>query len=146
MVANVDGELYPAGEGAQEKMLDILARQVASPVQFVKGLRTLYEHGARVFVEVGPKRALQGFAADVLGDDGVVSLATNHPKAGRHRLVQLRAVRPLGRRDRGRDRGCRHGGRDAARGRDGNPACRDADGTRRPGAAVASRDGRRRHR
>ena len=50
-------------------MLDILARQVASPVQFVKGLRTLYDEGARVFVEVGPKRALQGFAADVLGDD-----------------------------------------------------------------------------
>ena len=38
-------------------------------MQFVKGLRTLYDAGARVFVEVGPKRALQGFAADVLGDD-----------------------------------------------------------------------------
>ena len=63
-------------------MLDILARQVASPVQFVKGLRTLYDEGARVFVEVGPKRALQGFASDVLGDDGVLSLATNHPKPG----------------------------------------------------------------
>ena len=49
-------------------MLDILARQVASPVQFVKGLRTLYEAGARVFVEVGPKKALHGFAEDVLGD------------------------------------------------------------------------------
>ena len=49
-------------------MLDILARQVASPVQFVKGLHTLYDAGARVFVEVGPKQALQGFADDVLGD------------------------------------------------------------------------------
>ena len=46
-----------------------------------KGLRTLYDEGARVFVEVGPKKALQGFAADVLGDD-VVALATNHPKLG----------------------------------------------------------------
>jgi malonyl CoA-acyl carrier protein transacylase len=78
IVANVDGELYPTGV---EAMLDVLARQVASPVQFVKGLRTLYDEGARVFVEVGPKRALQGFAADVLGDE-VLSLATNHPKAG----------------------------------------------------------------
>ena len=34
-----------------------------------------------MFVEVGPKKALQGFAADVLGDD-VVALATNHPKLG----------------------------------------------------------------
>ena len=45
----------------------LLAAQVASPVQFVQGLRTLYGAGARVFVEVGPKKALQGFAADVLG-------------------------------------------------------------------------------
>ncbi len=35
-----------------------------------------------MFVEVGPKRALQGFASDVLGDDKVLSLATNHPKPG----------------------------------------------------------------
>ena len=69
------------GDGVEEQMLDILGRQVASPVQFVKGLQTLYDAGARVFVEVGPKRALQGFAADVLGDD-VLTLATNHPKVG----------------------------------------------------------------
>ena len=82
IVANVDGELYPTGDDVQERMLDLLARQVASPVQFVKGLHTLYDHGARVFVEVGPKHALQGFASDVLGDDDVLNVATNHPKAG----------------------------------------------------------------
>ena len=65
------------------QMLDILAQQVAAPVQFVKGLRTLYDAGARLFVEVGPKKALQGFAEDVLGERGdVVSLFTNHPKVG----------------------------------------------------------------
>ncbi len=83
IVANVDGEFYPIGSNVVPKMLDILARQVAAPVQFVKGLRTLYEAGARVFVEVGPKKALQGFAEDVLSDRGdVVSLFTNHPKFG----------------------------------------------------------------
>ena len=82
VVANVTGELYPTGDGAVEQMLDMLSRQVASPVQFVKGLQTLYDAGARVFVEVGPKHALQGFASDVLGDDKVLSLATNHPKQG----------------------------------------------------------------
>ena len=81
-MANVNGELYPTGEGVEEQMLDILARQVASPVQFVKGLRTLYDAGARVFVEVGPKHALRGFAADVLGEDEVMALASNHPKPG----------------------------------------------------------------
>ncbi|HWS96298.1 MAG TPA: acyltransferase domain-containing protein, partial [Candidatus Methylomirabilis sp.] len=81
IVANVDGEFYPTGPDVASRMADILAQQVASPVQFVKGLQTLYEAGARVFVEVGPKKALQGFAEDVLGNKGdVLSLYTNHPK------------------------------------------------------------------
>src|SRR5579885_823962 len=83
IVANVTGEFYPMGPNAVPQMLDLLARQIASPVQFVKGLETLYGAGARVFVEVGPKKALQGFAEDVLGVRGdVVALFTNHPKTG----------------------------------------------------------------
>ncbi|HUB34825.1 MAG TPA: type I polyketide synthase, partial [Bryobacteraceae bacterium] len=78
VVANVDGRFYPAGPNAKAAMLDILGRQIASPVQFVRGLHTLYEAGARVFVEVGPKKALQGFAEDVLNGSGeVLSLFTN---------------------------------------------------------------------
>jgi acyl transferase domain-containing protein len=80
LVANVTGEFYPS-DATSETMRDYLGRQVASPVQFVKGLQTLYGAGARVFVEVGPKRALHGFVEDVLGEhDDVLSLFTNHPK------------------------------------------------------------------
>ena len=83
VVANTNGEFYPAGPDVVPQMLDILAQQVAAPVQFIQGLRTLYQAGARMFVEVGPKKALQGFAEDVLGDGGdVISLFTNHPKVG----------------------------------------------------------------
>ena len=83
IVANTSGEFYPMGPDVVPQMLDILALQVAAPVQFVKGLRTLYQAGARVFVEVGPKKALQGFAEDVLGERGdVVALFSNHPKIG----------------------------------------------------------------
>ena len=83
IVANVDGRPLPDRRPASvPEMLDILARQVASPVQFVKGLHTLYDEGARVFVEVGPKKALQGFADRCARRRGVVSLATNHPKVG----------------------------------------------------------------
>ncbi len=82
IVANVTGELYPA-DVTLAQMIDLLGEQVAAPVQFVKGLQTLYAQGARVFVEVGPKKALQGFADDVLGDKGdVLTLGTNHPKLG----------------------------------------------------------------
>jgi len=83
IVANVNGEFYPTGKDVVPKILDILALQVAAPVQFIKGLRTLYAAGARMFVEVGPKKALQGFAEDVLGSNGdVVSIFSNHPKLG----------------------------------------------------------------
>ena len=83
IVANVTGEFYPA-DADVDTMLDILGRQVASPVQFVRGLHTLYDAGARVFVEVGPKKALHGFVEDVLGatHDDVLALFTNHPKLG----------------------------------------------------------------
>jgi acyl transferase domain-containing protein len=83
IVANLTGDLYPMGPGAGPEMLDILARHVASPVQFVKGLHTLHDAGARAFIEVGPKWALRGFAADVLGSGpDVRTLFTNHPKLG----------------------------------------------------------------
>ena len=64
-----------------DAIVDILGRQVASPVQFVKGLHTLYDAGARVFVEVGPKKALHGFVEDVFAaQDDTLALFTNHPK------------------------------------------------------------------
>ncbi|HTQ87140.1 MAG TPA: beta-ketoacyl synthase N-terminal-like domain-containing protein, partial [Candidatus Solibacter sp.] len=81
VVANVDGGFYPSGPDAKPIMLEILGRQIAAPVQFVKGLETLYRAGARVFVEIGPKKALCGFVEDVLGShEDVLPLFTNHPK------------------------------------------------------------------
>ncbi len=80
IVSNVTGEFYPADAGL-DTMLDLLSRQVTSPVRFIDGLRTLYGAGARVFVEVGPKKALHGFVENVLGED-VLALFTNHPKTG----------------------------------------------------------------
>ncbi|MBI5535343.1 MAG: SDR family oxidoreductase [Deltaproteobacteria bacterium] len=83
VVGNVDGELYPSGPNAQEAIVDRLAKQIASPVQFVQGLRTLYRDGVRVFVEVGPKKVLASFAEDAFDDKGdIVALATNNPKKG----------------------------------------------------------------
>ena len=83
LVANVNGDFYPMGPNVVDGMIDLLGRQIASPVQFIKGLRTLYDAGCRVFVEVGPKRALQGFVEEVLGEDpDVVGLFSNHPKQG----------------------------------------------------------------
>jgi acyl transferase domain-containing protein len=80
LVANVTGERYAEDV---EAIKDMLAKQIASPVQWVKGLQTLYAEGVRTFVEVGPKKALKGFTDDVLGaKPDVISLFTNHPKTG----------------------------------------------------------------
>ncbi|MEI7772832.1 MAG: acyltransferase domain-containing protein, partial [Chloroflexales bacterium] len=80
LVANVTGELYPT---TVEAIKDILELQIASPVQWVKGLETLYVQGCRVFIECGPKKALKGFVDDVIGHrPDMVSLFTNHPKTG----------------------------------------------------------------
>ena len=98
MVANVTGEFY-AGDSSAQAMVELLGQQVASPVHFVKGLRTLYDAGARVFVEVGPKRALHGFVEDVLAaSDDVLALFTNHPKQGDIGAFNQALVRPVGRR------------------------------------------------
>ncbi len=80
VAANVTGQFYPT---SREEILDILGKQVASPVQFIKGMETLYEAGARVFVEIGPKRVLNALANDIFKDRaGVMLLATNHPRKG----------------------------------------------------------------
>ncbi len=80
IISNVTGEFHADAEGSQGEMIELLGRQVAAPVQFVKGLETLYAAGARLFVEVGPKRALQGMVDDVLRGRDFESLFTNHPK------------------------------------------------------------------
>ena len=80
VVANVTGQLYPTG---RTEIIELLAAQVASPVQMVESMKTLYASGARVYVEVGPKRVLNALASDNLKEKtDVVILATNHPRKG----------------------------------------------------------------
>ncbi len=80
IVANVTGDQYPQ---TRDEIIDTLARQVASPVQFIKGVETLQRLGARVFAEIGPKRVLNALATDILkGQPGITILASNHPREG----------------------------------------------------------------
>ncbi|MEI7989446.1 MAG: beta-ketoacyl synthase N-terminal-like domain-containing protein, partial [Chloroflexota bacterium] len=80
VAANVTGQVYP---NTREEIVDILAAQVASPVQFIKGIETLYALGGRVFVEVGPKRVLTTLSADILKEhNDITNTSTNHPRKG----------------------------------------------------------------
>ncbi|HSM23748.1 MAG TPA: beta-ketoacyl synthase N-terminal-like domain-containing protein, partial [Anaerolineaceae bacterium] len=80
VAANVTGDWYPQ---EREAILNMLAEQVASPVQFIKGAQKLYDFGARIFVEVGPKRVMNALTSDIFKDNPAVTLlATNHPRKG----------------------------------------------------------------
>ena len=55
VVANVDASFYPTGPDAPERIVDILGRQIGSPVQFVKGLEALYDAGVARLRGDGPE-------------------------------------------------------------------------------------------
>ena len=83
ITANVDGTFYPIeGEDSKAAILEKLAPQMASSVEWTKQIETMYAAGGRLFVEVGPKRALTMFAMQILEDQPHVPIMTNHPKQG----------------------------------------------------------------
>jgi acyl transferase domain-containing protein/NAD(P)-dependent dehydrogenase (short-subunit alcohol dehydrogenase family)/acyl carrier protein len=61
--SNTLGGQYP--EDPQE-IASLLASHLVRPVKFVDEIRAMYEQGARVFVEVGPKGVLTGLARQIL--------------------------------------------------------------------------------
>ena len=83
ITANVDGGWYPMDDGgdAKQAILSKLAPQMASSVEWTSQVEAMYDAGARVFVEVGPKRALTMFASQILGERAL-PVMTNHPKQG----------------------------------------------------------------
>ncbi|MEZ4317290.1 MAG: SDR family NAD(P)-dependent oxidoreductase [Myxococcota bacterium] len=76
---NVTGDWYPEGT---DEIVDILAQQISSPVEWVAQTERMYEAGARLFVECGPKRALAGFTVAILKRRPHRAMYTNHPKRG----------------------------------------------------------------
>ena len=86
ITSNLDGGWYPnvvpAGSSAKEAILAKLAPQMASAVEWTKQMETMYADGARMFVEVGPKRALTLFAEQIFEGKPKVVTNTNHPKVG----------------------------------------------------------------
>ena len=83
ITANVDGTFYPMeGEDSKAGVLGKLAPQMASAVEWTTQIETMYAAGARVFIEVGPKRALTMFAVQILENQPHLPIMSNHPKQG----------------------------------------------------------------
>ncbi|MBI5569934.1 MAG: SDR family NAD(P)-dependent oxidoreductase [Desulfomonile tiedjei] len=82
VLSNVTGDFYPIGPAAPEHIRDLLGKQFAAPVEWVKSLRRLHSEGIRIFVECGPKRVLTNLTLDTLPQAEVLALPSNHPKKG----------------------------------------------------------------
>ncbi len=63
--ANTTAQVY-ANDG--ERIKQQLGVHIVSPVRFVEQIEQMYADGARIFVEVGPKRVLSGLIKNILGD------------------------------------------------------------------------------
>jgi acyl transferase domain-containing protein len=55
----------------------IIMNHLARPVRFRETIESMYQDGARIFVEVGPKASLTGFVNDILGDRRYVAVPSN---------------------------------------------------------------------
>ncbi len=65
------------------EILDLVSQTFARPLIFRETINAMYEAGARIFVEVGPKGILTGFVDDILRGRPHASVAMNrHKRSG----------------------------------------------------------------
>lgn len=87
--ANTSGQAYPANA---EVARQLLATQLASPVEFVTEIESLYASGIRAFVEVGPGARLTGMVKAILSGREHQALALDSSggqRSGVHDLARL---------------------------------------------------------
>jgi len=78
--SNTTGRPYPDDP---EQARHLLAGQLASPVDFVREVRSMHESGARVFLEVGPSNKITGLVSAILAgeDHAAVALDASNGKS-----------------------------------------------------------------
>ncbi|MBF0502702.1 MAG: SDR family NAD(P)-dependent oxidoreductase, partial [Candidatus Riflebacteria bacterium] len=79
--ANITGEWYPdPGDSCVERVIDLLTRQVVSPVDFINQIERAWKAGVRRFVEVGPKNILCRLIDEILGDRPHICVPLDNPR------------------------------------------------------------------
>ena len=82
--SNTTGTPYPQGS---QSIRNRLEEHLVRPVEFVREIEAMYQAGARVFVEVGPKSVLTGLVEQILGNRPKLAVASD--QSGRSGLTQL---------------------------------------------------------
>jgi len=75
--ANTTSEPYPDAEAAVRQLL---ARQLAQPVEFVAEIENMYAAGIRTFIETGPGNTLTGLVKSILGEREHTAIALDASK------------------------------------------------------------------
>jgi acyl transferase domain-containing protein/acyl carrier protein/NAD(P)-dependent dehydrogenase (short-subunit alcohol dehydrogenase family) len=84
--ANSTAAPYPADTATAK---ELLAGQLARPVEFVAQIEAMYAAGIRCFVEVGPGARLSGLVKAILGDKEHSCVALDSSNGKRNGLVDL---------------------------------------------------------
>jgi malonyl CoA-acyl carrier protein transacylase len=79
ITSNVSGEFFPTDP---EEIRELMKQQVGAAVEWTKQVQAMHREGSAIFYEVGPKRALSSFVADILKDESILAVICNHPKKG----------------------------------------------------------------
>jgi len=87
--ANISAQVHTPEASA---IRDSLAQHLASPVRFVAEIEQMYADGARIFVEVGPRRVLTGLVGRILSEQSHVALALDQEGKGLPGLLQSLAA------------------------------------------------------
>ncbi len=87
--ANTTGASYPSEASAAK---DILAGQLAAPVEFVAEVTAMYRDGARVFLEIGPGSRLTGLVKSILAGKPHEALALDSSGGRRGGVLDLARV------------------------------------------------------
>jgi len=74
---NVTGKAYTNGNNFRQNLHEMLVRHMVEPVDFIGNVESMYEAGARLFIEVGPGSTLSSFVDNILGDRLHWTVATN---------------------------------------------------------------------
>ncbi len=82
--SNTTAKPYPT---EPEAIRALLSEHLVRPVRFADEIEAMYEAGARIFVEIGPRNVLSGLTALTLGDRPHLAIVTDFP--GRAGLPSL---------------------------------------------------------
>ncbi|MFH1414800.1 MAG: SDR family NAD(P)-dependent oxidoreductase [Elusimicrobiota bacterium] len=77
--SNLSGRAYETDGNFTAHLRDVLVEQMIKPVEFISNVLSMYEDGARLFIEIGPKSTLSSFVDNILSNKTHWTISANIP-------------------------------------------------------------------